>query len=192
MPSESKLGVLKFESCGNVVRLKCNAMATLYLRGETSVYLLSVAGPSSAVKAVAAGLNSDAKATYKPEDMDGLYSWRDVRRPKETKFRIYRTKLGECNVWHMLAIADTVGLIPNFNEEAFWRYLTSEEITTPILREWVPYLLHRMSRHLILLDSFGCDAVIVPPCQNVIDQYVSEGVVNGDISLPGWRNAMAG
>ena len=53
--------------------------------------------------------------------------------------------------------------MPVMTEEAVWQFLQSDQFTTPLLREWVPWLYSQMKEREVIIEltQSGCQAGIV-------------------------------
>ncbi|MBC8867794.1 MAG: hypothetical protein H8E44_00155 [Planctomycetes bacterium] len=182
-----EVGKILFAS-GDAARYTLHCSAVAYQRNyedHDGLMILSVAGTSTAIKSLNAALLADAKARYTLDDIPGHSRHNPLKRPAGTKYRIRKAKLGALNTWHLLAVADTPGLIPNLTDDAIWRVLTSDEITTPVLRKWVPYVSQRLfaNRQLVKLHAWGCSPVLLTADSDGIDAIVSQGLKEGEIGI---------
>ena len=173
--------------CGDDCKHSLHSNAIAYRRvfdTDDELYVLSVAGPAAAIKATNAALLTDARTRF-TMDIPGHGSHNPLRRPRDTKYRIRKARLGQMNTWHLLAIADVPGLIPNLSEDAVWRALMSEEITTPLLRKWLPYVTRQLRAldHLEKLLSWGCQAALLTADSDDVDDIVSRGLRDGEIAI---------
>src|SRR5262249_17318037 len=102
--------------------------------------------------------------------------------------RIYRTKL-EYGLWHVLCLAKRVGFMPVMTEETVWQLLRGEQFTTPLLRDWVPWLYQKMKDRTIIQDltQSGCRAGVMFADHDALDGLVSEGIRKGELSIGGCR-----
>ena len=191
-PMVHEVGQFKFEvySCGrngrrraSKFKVRCDAIG-LY---NDEILLLSVVGPETSVKALTAGLRSSGKDQKRIEysaDVGNLNLVRLTRCPDG--YRTYRTKL-DYGLWHVLFLARREGFLPAMTEEAVWQFLQSDRFTTPLLREWVPWLYSQMKERegIIELTQNGCHAGIVLAENEVLDELVSEGIREGHLSICG-------
>ncbi len=165
--------------------LRCDAVA---LR-EKEILLLSVAGPETAVKALTAGLRSSGRDQDRfgyAVRVGGLDEARLAKCPDG--YRVYRTRL-DYGLWHVLLLARCDGFLPVVTGETLWRHLHGVRFTTPLVREWIPWLSGEMTRRGIIspLTRFGCEAGLVLADSDTLDELVSEGLRTGHLSVPGDR-----
>jgi hypothetical protein len=177
---ERPLGIVGVS--GNEVRHRfvCDALAC---DPEQHITILSVAGPETAVKSLAATLYSDARVKFETDvpPTFGRYS-APTRHPDG--YKIHRHRM-DFNTWHILAVAKVEGLLPVLSEESLWQELRSDRYTTPLLRSWVPWLMEQLleSRALVQLEQVGCNAGLLRASDDVLDKLVSQGLQQGTLRI---------
>jgi len=84
-----------------------------------------------------------------------------------------------------MAIAKTEGLLPKLSEESLWQELRSSRHTTPIMREWMPWLMEWLMRQgcLTKLHCFQCESGRLSVDSDVLDEAVSEGIKTGALTI---------
>jgi hypothetical protein len=121
-------------------RMRCDAVAL----HNDEILLLSVVGAESSVKALTAGLRSSGKdqqrISYSANvgPVNGIHLTRCA-----DGYRIYRTRLGY-GLWHVLCLAKRPGFMPVMTEASLWQLLQGDSFTTPLLKEWIPWLYCEM------------------------------------------------
>jgi type III restriction/modification enzyme restriction subunit len=187
-----EVGIFRFEVFGSGRRnrytsskfnLRCDAIGL----HEREILLLSVIGPETSVKALTAGLRSsgrDQKRIEYSASVGGIEG-RDLGRCSDG-YRVYRAKL-DYDHWHVLFLAKREGFMPVLTDEALWRHLQGEQFTTPLLREWIPWLKTALQRResVVCLDQSGCQAGIVLAENSDLDELVSQGLKNGSLTIGG-------
>jgi len=162
--------------------LKCNQIAYDVTASSTPLLLASVAGPSSSIKALRVSLTSKTKV-----EMVFSHPERNVY-PRlsrhDSGYEIYLTKL-PFNTWHMLAIAKRDGLLTGMTDDHLWSALRKDSVTTPMLREWLPYIREELdlANYLSPLQCFGCEAAVIDCSVEQIDQIIARGVQSGNIRI---------
>jgi len=164
-------------------KLRCDAVAL----HEKEILLLSVAGSETAVKALTAGLRSSTKDQKRIEynvHLDNVHEANLVKCPEG--YRVYRSKM-EYGLWHVLCLARREGFVPVVSDETIWQYLQGSQFTTPLLREWVPWLSQEMKKKNILVEltQSGCHAGLVLADTDTVDGLVSQGIRQGQMAIPG-------
>jgi hypothetical protein len=159
-----------------------------------------VAGPQTAVKSFAAALNENCKLKV---NVDGLavqltdgttqpaQRWRDFERaPGQGKYKVVMHRLG-FNYVHCTARFKDPRLLPSVTDEALWAQLRSDRFTTPLLREWVPWLKEAMLKegNLERLPAFQCQPGLLAIDDGALDGIVSRGIAEGHLKVPGKENA---
>jgi tape measure domain-containing protein len=183
VPGEGRRG--RFNSTRFTVR--CDAIG---LHGERrEILLLSLAGPESAVKAVAASLQSNNnRAEYSVRCTIGDSDLTRCNLGKGTAgYKVHRNKLSCGNWWQILLLSTAAGFMPVLTEVTLWRELQSERFTTPLLREWMSWILQELKRRKLLFDlqGFGCQAGYLVAETGQLDELVSEGIKSGALKVNG-------
>jgi hypothetical protein len=144
--------------------------------------ILSVMGAESAAKAIAAILHSDGKARFRVE-AEGINPYQEFDKDKEG-YCVYRHR-ASLNHWHFLCVSKRKGLLTNLDEATVWSELRSERFTTPLLRQWAPYIVGKLRELELLdqLDGFGCGAGLLTADNDDLDQIVTEALRNRDIVI---------
>jgi hypothetical protein len=190
--SARKVGFFDFEVCGSgrdgrqrssKFRVRCDAIG-LY---TNEILLLSVAGAETSVKALTAGLRSSGK-TQKRIDYAahvGGITTNLLTRCLEG-YHMHRTKLGY-GLWHVLCLAKREGFMPVMTEEALCHILQGEQFTTPLLRDWMPWLYQKMKIHdvIIPLTQSGCQAGLLLADNDALDKLVTEGIRKRHLQIAG-------
>jgi hypothetical protein len=175
--------VMRTETTG--VRLISDAAVVLPGRPDV-VLMVSGAGPESSVKAIAAGLRSNARVQF-VIDQPGMYS-SDPKRHEEG-YRVYTARIdGNYNYWHILLVADVPGFLPILSDDSLWQDISSDRFTTPVLREWMPWLREQMEnswpKMLVNLKQSGCNAGMLIATTEDLDGLVQSGLESGDLTIP--------
>ena len=168
-------------------KVRCDAVGL----HENEILLLSVVGSETSVKALTAGLRSSAKDQNR---IDYSAHVGVVNASRLTQcpdgYRIYRTKL-DYGLWHVLCLAKREGFLPVLRDETVWRLLQTDQFTTPLLREWIPWLSEEMKKRgsLVELTQSGCQAGLLLADNDVLDALVSEGLQQGHLTINGQTEA---
>jgi hypothetical protein len=90
-----------------------------------------------------------------------------------------------CNTAHLVVMTKLRGFMPCVGEESLWRELTSPRYTTPVLRQWCPYLLQRFRERKMIVDavSWGCQPGCLTATQEELDDVVRAGLAQGKIAI---------
>lgn len=93
--------------------------------------------------------------------------------------------------YHGLVHTREDGFMLNASDDAIWEQLKSGRFTTPVLRDWVPYIKSCMISQGVLtpLWCFQCRCALMTATTKHLDTYVSEGLANGLIHIDGHRDA---
>src|SRR5438552_17634601 len=122
--------------------LRCDAIGLQ----NTEILLLSVVGAETSVRALMAGLRSSGKDQKRIDYSAGVGSVHGTNLTRcPDGYRVYRTKLAY-GLWHVLCLAKREGFMRVMTDETVWQQLQGERCTTPLLREWAPWLYRAMQQ----------------------------------------------
>lgn len=164
-------------------KLRCDAVGL----HEKEILLLSVVGSETSVKALTAGLrssNRDQKRLLYSVQL-GNVNQADLSRCPDG-YRIYRTKI-DYGLWHVLCLAKRDSFLPIITDETVWQRLQSSQFTTPLLREWVPWLRNEMKRRKVIVEltQHGCQAGLMLANDEALDALVSSGIKKKQLTIAG-------
>src|SRR5262249_25165475 len=96
-------------------------------------------------------------------------------------------------LWHVLCMAKREGFLPVVSDETVWRHLQGNQFTTPLVREWIPWLCKEMTKKglIIPLSQGGCQAGLVLIDNDALDDLVSSGTRNGHLVINGQSECYA-
>lgn len=163
--------------------VRCDALGL----DNDEILLLSVVGPETSVKALIAGLRSarqDQQRIDYAARVGGIDRARLIACPDG--YRVTRAKL-PYGLWHVLCLARRDGFLPVLTEESLWQQLRGEPFTTPLLREWTPWLYRTMKERGLLteLTQRGCQAGLLHADSDALDALVCEGIQKGQLAING-------
>ena len=77
--------------------------------------------------------------------------------------------------------------MPVVTEETVWQFLQGQQFTTPLLREWMPWLCQEMRNRGIIvhLTQYGCQAGLILADNDILDDLVSKGIKDGHLTIDG-------
>lgn len=148
---------------------------------QNELWVLSVAGPATAIKSVRAVLYTDPKARFGVHQNEKY----NPMRPKGVKFKCHAAPLGVGNTWHLVAYADVPELLLDTSDAGLWARLSSDAFTTPLLREWLPYLRDEITERgaILPLDGWGHPVSRLTLTDGVLDDIVRDGLRSGAIAI---------
>jgi hypothetical protein len=153
---------------------------------------LSAAGPQTSIKALRAVLHTKkmvfdlSLSRHEPdtggEDGDVEGGTRLYRAGDGYTIRTHHLGL---NVHHLVAVADTPGLLMSLDEESVWQALLADRFTTPLLREWMPYLVEQLliENAIRRPEAYGCAPAVLLADDAVLDEIVRRGLNEGTITI---------
>jgi hypothetical protein len=189
-----KLGTLYMDAPAAKHVLRCVQFA--YDDRHSTIALVSVAGPQTAVKSFAAALNENCKLRVNVDGMEITRSdgstksadrWQDFERvPGQGKYKVAMHRLPFNSVQCTARLKDP-RLLPCVNEEALWILLRSNRFTTPLLKPWVPWLMEAMLEEGTLerLPAFQCQPGLLAIDDGGLDKLVTQGITKGRLKVPG-------
>ena len=165
--------------------LRCDAIGL----HQNEILLLSIVGPETSVKALTAGLRSSVKDQQRVEYSVHVDNVHGINLGRcDDGYRVYRTKL-DYGLWHVLCLAKRQGFLAVMNDEALWQHLQSDQFTTPLLREWIPWLTRKMKELgvIVELNQSGCQSGLVIAEDETLDELVSNGIKEGHLTIGGQK-----
>lgn len=145
---------------------KCTAYAESVKGGELLVAML--AAPTMVAKGIAAMVRGANPFTVHVEGLG-------VSKPCEEEYRVSVARLPGYSTAQVLIVADMPSLLIGPLEDALWRYLMSDRISTPLLREWLPQIREHLEKHAKIsgTNGFGCEANVANFETEFVDKTVS-------------------
>jgi hypothetical protein len=111
--------------------------------------------------------------------------------PSAEGYLCYQHKLGY-GMAHAIFVTKAPGFMLVMSEPALWRELKSSRFTTPLLREWMPYVETELRRHSRLEDAhcYGCHCGLLTASTEKLDEIVVEGLKEYQIAIPRQERAV--
>lgn len=158
------------------------------------IYYVSIVAPGVAAKAFGAALNGRTAVHLEHSGLElfGGPSGKDRPsfmpgwlRPLECRYRRTLVRFGFDWV-HAAWLAKDPNFLPSVDPESLWKALNRPEYTTPLLREWLPYVTGRLveARGLKYLWGQGTRCGLLTATVKQLDQAVSEGLRSGALAIP--------
>jgi hypothetical protein len=179
---------------GNQTEAKFDRLAK---SGRGELLLVSLVTETQRLKQIRALLSPSGNNTAKVVvEASGVR----VRRPGDSEWlsqapgRLYPTpdgyqvrthRLGYGLV-HALFLTRMPGFMKVVTPESLWRELAGARFTTPVLREWVPFLEGRLREEERLEDAhgFNCRCGVLTATTTKLDEIVSEGLAQRSLLIP--------
>ncbi|OWK34119.1 hypothetical protein FRUB_10090 [Fimbriiglobus ruber] len=78
-------------------------------------------------------------------------------------------------------------------DESLWRLLRSHRFTTPLLRQWVPWLSQEMQKKgdIVRLTQSGCDAALMLADDETLDELVKQGLKQRHLTVNGQPSGLS-
>ena len=157
-----------------------------------ALMFISLIGPTAIVAGIRAYLNTNKKVTI-------LASGADVKRASAPPHhrrnpgnvaRVaegYRTEFHKVDYGaaHAVFITKSPGFLLSTEEEAIWQELNTDRFTTPLLREWMPWLMKTLTakKFLVEAECYRCKCGELTCTTANLDVIVGEGIVAGHLKL---------
>lgn len=186
--SDDVLGSVSFLKKGvNEISLKCNLVA--YVRWDEHLKAIGVAGPVQSVKAAIAMLHDANACGVRLRSIPGHRASTDLAKPRGTKWAVRTAPIGPPGMRLLHAVAwekSDDSLLLDDSEDSLWGILRSDRFTTPVLREWVPWIRQRLvdRNGLNPLACWNCQVARLVIPDNAMDRIVSAGVADGQLKIP--------
>jgi len=105
--------------------------------------------------------------------------------PDNEGYATYTHKLGYGMVHAMFVTRDD-GFLPIVTEESLWQKLKGTKFTTPLIREWVPYITERLraDERLEDADCYNCECGVLSATDKSLDEVITEGLQQYLLSIP--------
>lgn len=165
----------------------------LAISGRGELLLLSIFTDQMRVKAIRAVLCGGAKAIATASGVKvgqpGCEAWSRHTpgrlTPTADGYQVFTHKLGY-GMAHALFITRMPGFMKVITEESLWQELKDVRFTTPILREWMPYIEQTLRYEGRLEDAhtFGCRCGILSASTKHLDEIVSQGLQQRELIIP--------
>ncbi len=86
---------------------------------------------------------------------------------------------------HALLVSKTPGFLMTVSEESLWQQLNTTKFSTPLLREWAPFLERKLREICRLEDAhcYGCHCGILSATTSLLDELVVDGLTSGEIAI---------
>lgn len=174
-------------------KIKCDRIA---LTDKAELLFVSMIADSGIIKGMRGSLSTNKNVTISyngPELTDG-------NRKSRSYFTISKLECGYRDDSHRIGygmvhaffFTRLDGILLNCDDDHLWAHLRDDRYTTPIVRDWMPWIRQEMVRKNYLRQAvcFGCNVarVVMTPAQ--LDEIVAEGVKTSQLVFP--SNGVAG
>jgi hypothetical protein len=189
--SEKKFGGIEFTGKDHMV--PSTPFDRLAISGRGELLLVSLVAPTQVVKQIRAILHGGSRTKIiaggiKVNQPSGEYYQAHqpgTLFPSSDGYTTYIHKL-DYGQAHALMITKAPGFMKIVTDETIWQELTDTRFTTPVLRDWVPYISKQMRDREILEEAhvFNCNCGFMSATTQNLDEIVTEGLRSGAIHIP--------
>lgn len=181
------------EMVGKDIAVPGQRFDKIALSGRRELLLLSVIGETHNIKRMRAILVGGAKAQIQAAGVrvrrKSDPSWEPGTQPGRLSsssggYHVYTNKLG-FGLTHALFLSRTDGFMKVTSGDALWLQLKSPRFSTPLLKEWIPYIEQKLRAEYLLEDAhcFGCECAMLSAVTKQLDQIVSEGLKSHNLLI---------
>jgi hypothetical protein len=132
------------------------------------------------VSIMAAGIK-----TRRPDDPEWMGNQPGRLTPSAEGYLCFQHKLGY-GMAHAIFVTKAPGFMLVMSEQTLWKELKSTRFSTPMLREWMPYIEGELRGHNRLEDAhcYECECGLLTATTNKLDEIVAEGLTLRKIVIP--------
>ena len=181
------------EFIGKDIAVSAQKFDRLAVSGANDLLLLSVVGELHNIKRMRAILCGGVKASINGGgvriNQPNGEQWR-ARQPGRMNatpdgYIIHTHRLGY-GMMHALFLTRSPGFMKVITPDALWSELKNIRYTTPLIREWMPYIETTLREKELLEDAhvFNCTCGVLSATTKNLDDIVEEGIQQGIIQIP--------
>ena len=156
--------------------------------GRGEILFLSCFTEAMRVKAVRAVLSGGVKGVTSDTSganlfQEGRYSSLGGRMYASAEgYAVYTQKLGY-GLMHAMFFTRAPGFLKTVTHESLWQELKSERFTTPLLREWIPWIEAELRSDDMLENAYchGCKCGVLTAGTTQLDNIVKKGIKAGEL-----------
>jgi hypothetical protein len=165
----------------------------LAISGRGELLLVSLVAPTQSIKQIRSVLNGGAKATCmaggvkvnQPSQPHWYEHAPGKLAPSSDGYHTYTHKIGYGQA-HALFVTRSAGFMKVVTPESLWQELNDTRFTTPILREWMPFIEEQLREESLLEEAhvLNCNCGILSATTNRLDEIVANGIRDRRIFIP--------
>jgi hypothetical protein len=162
---------------------------------QGELLLASVIGDQQILRGMAAALNNNGGTMeIKTEKFrvtlgDASAEPSALHRSKDVTYECRFVKLPYGKA-HGMFISRSAGFMPAITEPHLWQDLTSPRFSTPLLREWMPYVTAQLQERKLLIPvpGFRCECARLVATGDDLDTIISQGVIDGKLQIGSYKH----
>jgi hypothetical protein len=165
----------------------------LAISGRGELLLVSLVAPTQNIKQIRAILNGGAKALVmaggvkvnQPSREEYYAHSPGKLTPSADGYQTFTHKLAY-GQGHALFLTRSPGFMKVVTTESLWQELNNVRFTTPLLKEWMPYLGKALRADDLLEEAhvFNCSSGILSASTRHVDDIVSLALRDGHLRIP--------
>lgn len=191
-PQDDEVTLGEVEFTGKDIATPGVKFDRLAISGRGELLLISLVADTQRVKQIRAILGGGARAVASATGVrvnrpgqEDCHAHAPGRLTLSTDgYQGFHHKLGY-GLAHALFVTRAPGFMKVVTPESLWRELHATRFTTPILREWVPYIDQQLRAEERLEDAhaFRCRCGILTATTATLDQVVAAGLARRDLII---------
>lgn len=121
-------------------------------------------------------MNFELRVDYDGQHHGDIYGGMGFDRGGHS-YDVFTHNLGY-NTFHCVAISRRPGFMTTMDDEAIWQQLNDDRFTTPVLREWTPYIKSVMLKRDLIVPAkgYGCACGFMVASNDHLDEIVQAGL----------------
>lgn len=156
------------------------------------LFLLSGICPGTTVKGIRACLNSNRKVRLSSISMKLGLPGDKYPALKPESFTVRDGGYSCCarplgfGQFHAAFISRSAGFMTNASDEAVWQEVNMPRFTTPVLKEWMPYVRRILEENKLLTSLYGfqVNTARMKAKTKDLDEIIIRGIRNGVLKIP--------
>ncbi len=191
MREEKTFGGIEFS--GKDIAIPNTPFDRIAISGRGELLLVSFVAPTQTIKQIRAILHTGTRVNIvagsikvkQPSSEPYTAHQPGNLHPSAAGYTTFIHKL-DYGQAHALMITKAPGFMKVVTDETIWQELTDPRFTTPVLREWVPYISEEMHGRFILEEAhvFNCNCGIMSATTVELDEIVTDGLRSRSIHIP--------
>jgi hypothetical protein len=160
-------------------------MVSLFAETQRIKQIRAALAPTNGKQKDRVSIMAGGVRTRRPCDPEWLANQPGRLTPSSEGYLCYQHKLGY-GMAHAIFVSKAPGFMLVMSEPALWQELKSTRFTTPLLREWMPYVEAGLRAVNRLEDAhcYGCLCGLLTATTQKLDEIVIDGLKEGQIIIP--------
>lgn len=186
---KAQVEVVPVRFTSNKFSVSLKALTLVAHPNRRMVLVVWVAGPADAIKALSANMKSE-DCGYTRLTIDG-----DQYAFDHDEYTVQRFKLPEHNYWQLIIRTTRKGFLLGGLKQAMRTDLLSSAFTTPILPEWIDWIVNQAVNQKLVESCnnvMGVEGFISKLDSHKLDKIVTQGIKTGALRIGNATNQHGG